>query len=95
MGRVIKLFGDSGGDSLARWAEQLEGYLDKQASVEHLRDRHMPDPPWPEDNNTMLGYLLTRAEEIAATDGQRVAITWLAAHAWFEGGLDALQKADE
>ncbi|TDO45923.1 hypothetical protein EV643_112253 [Kribbella sp. VKM Ac-2527] len=95
MGRVIKLFGDSGGESLSQWAEQLEQYLDEQASVEHLRERQMPQPPWPANDNPMLGYLLTRAQEIAANEGQRTALVWLAAHAWFEGGLDAIHNTEQ
>lgn len=75
-------------DSLRRYSQQLVAYLEAQGdTVAALRNRSQPHPPWPEVDNPMLGYLISRAIEAEASDGARTAIAWLAVHAWFEGAL--------
>ena len=70
------------------WGERVNGYMDGQEGVEALRSRVQPNPPWPEADNPMLGYLIARAMEIHEEDGPLNAITWVAVHAWFESALD-------
>lgn len=74
--------------ALELWGERLNGYIDGQAGVEALRRRIQPNPPWPEADNPMLGYLIARALEILEEEGPKAAVTWVAVHAWFESGLD-------
>ena len=81
---------DQGGTTIQRWSKELAGYLDTQRDVEHLRDRCLPEFPFPGTDNPMLAYLVQRSEEMAETDGRPTAVLWLAAHAWFEGALAAL-----
>lgn len=83
-------FDESAADSpaLAEWRERLASYLDSQESIEGLRSRQQPNPPWPEPVNPMLGYLLARAAEIAEAEGLQAAITWAAVHAWFESAIE-------
>lgn len=81
-------FDDNEGPALALWGERLNGYLDGQEGIEALRSRIQPNPPWPEPDNPMLGYLLARAAEIHEEAGPQAAMTWLAVHAWFESALD-------
>jgi len=69
--------------ALELWAERLNSYIDGQEGVEALRPRMQPNPPWPEADNPMLGYLLARAMEIYEEQGPESAITWVAVHAWF------------
>lgn len=57
-------FDDDQSPALALWGERLNSYLDGQEGVEALRPRAQPNPPWPEADNPMLGYLLARAMEI-------------------------------
>ena len=70
------------------WGERVSSYLDGQDGVEELRSRVQPNPPWPEADNPMLGYLIARAMEIEEEDGPLTAITWVAVHARFESALD-------
>ena len=46
------------------WRERVDSYMDGQESVDALRRRIQPNPPWPEADNPMLGYLIARAMEI-------------------------------
>ena len=78
--------------AVALWSERLDSYMDGQEGVEALRRRIQPNPPWPEADNPMLGYLIARAMEIYEEQGPEPAITWVAVHAWFESALDV--KAD-
>lgn len=84
---------DGPGPASEQWASRLEAYLDAQVGVEHLRAREMPDPPWPDEDNLMLSYLLRRAKEIYDEEGETAAITWVAVHAWYEGALAARSDA--
>jgi hypothetical protein len=81
-------FDDDGSHALALWRERLTGYLDGQEGIEALRSRAQPNPPWPEADNPMLGYLLARAMEIHEEQGPEAAMAWVAVHAWFESALD-------
>lgn len=74
--------------ALALWGERLAGYFDGQEGVEALRSRIQPNPPWPEADNPMLGYLIARAMEINEDGGLETALTWIAVHAWFESAID-------
>ena len=81
---------DDAADSpaLALWHERLAGYLEGQDRVEALRSRTQPNPPWPEADNPMVGYLIARALEIYEDGGAEMAIAWAVVHAWFEATLD-------
>ena len=70
------------------WRERVDSYMDGQVGVEALRRRIQPNPPWPEADNPMLGYLIARAMEIHEEQGSEAAIAWVAVHAWFESALD-------
>lgn len=79
--------------ALQLYSDQLETYMEGQGdAVEALRTRSQPHDPWPEQDNPMLGYLMTRAAEIAQSDGIRSAIVWASVHAWFEGALEERAK---
>ena len=53
------------------------------------REANQPSPPWPSQDNVMLRYLLIKAEKsIAAGMDRRTALSQLAVHAWFEGGVE-------
>jgi len=67
--------------------EALAGYVAAQGTVAALRDRPQPEPPWPDPDNVMLDFLITRATDLAATDGVEPALVWLAVHAWREAAL--------
>jgi len=83
---------DTGGVTIERFGERLAVYLESQTAVESLRDTDMPQFPWPDAYNPMLEYLVHRSEEIAESDGRPTAVIWLAAHAWFEGAIAALEN---
>lgn len=89
-GRIIELFpgGDDGGEAMGKWRHRLLPYLDERVLLEPARQAPQPEPPWPAEDNPMLGYLIDRAGEIAAAEGEAAAYVWLGVHAWFEGGLD-------
>ena len=79
---------------------KLKAYVATQQRVANLRRRgqldlvgHGARPPWPELGNPMLEHLLDRARAIADHDGVEQAFVWLAAHAWFEGGIDYANRA--
>ena len=79
--------------SMREFSDQLAAYLDGQGEqIEMLRSRSQPNPPWPETDSPMLGYLIARARELHVSDGTDAAIVWLAVHAWFEGALDERAK---
>lgn len=85
MGDVVDLFpGDDGGEALPRWNDRLRSYLEAQGDTSELRAATMPDPPWPAYENPMVGYLIDRAAEIARREDVTRALSWLAAHSWFE-----------
>jgi len=73
-------------------ATALETYLASQSAVAELRRETMPGAPWPADDNPMLSYLLhtarSRFESGPDAGDLRTVLVWLAAHAWFEGGID-------
>ena len=70
------------------WGDRVSSYIDGQEGVGTLRSRIQPNPPWPESDNPMLGYLIARAMEIHEEHGPESAIAWVAVHAWFESALD-------
>lgn len=74
--------------ALVLWNDRVESYLDGQEGVEALRSRIQPNPPWPEADNPILGYLVARALEIHQEQGPEAAIAWVAVQAWFESALD-------
>ena len=78
---------DSFDDSAARseWADRLARYVDQQGAMDALRLRSPSEPPWPQDENPMVGYLVARGAELAADRGVDAALEWLASNAWFEG----------
>jgi hypothetical protein len=75
------------GDSVARsrWADRLGRYVDQQGPIDALRLRSPSEPPWPQTENPMVGYLTERSSEIFAEEGLDAALAWLVANAWFEG----------
>jgi uncharacterized protein (DUF2236 family) len=78
---------DSFDDSAARaeWADRLARYVDQQGAMDALRLRSPSEPPWPQAENPMVGYLVSRGAEIVAERGLDAALEWLATNAWFEG----------
>jgi hypothetical protein len=64
--------------SLREYSVQLAAYLDGQgAGLDTLRSRTQPNPPWPEADNPMLGYLIARANEIFVAEGAKAALSGL------------------
>jgi hypothetical protein len=75
-------------------ASQLLSYCDSQSlSSQHARRRSQPETPWPAADNPMLRYLIANAIWSVETDGVPSALLWLATHAWFEGGLEAINRS--
>jgi hypothetical protein len=74
--------------ALAKWQDRLEAYLEGQSGVEGLRSRSQPNPPWPDLDSPMVGYLIERALEIFEDSGPESAITWAVVHAWFESTVE-------
>jgi hypothetical protein len=74
-------------DSVARteWADRLSRYVDQQGPIDALRLRSPSEPPWPQTDNPMVGYLTDRSSEIFAEEGLDAALAWLVSNAWFEG----------
>jgi hypothetical protein len=96
--RIFQLFGDNGvGEATKKWGAELSRYLDERTVLEHLRQRSMPQPPWPPQDRVMIGYLVDRAQEILDEEGVLPALVWLAVHGWYEGNLEerfqAVQRA--
>lgn len=75
-------------EAIREWSDQLAAYIEGQSVVESVRSKPQGTLPWPERDNPMLGYLLSRAGELSASDGFPAAMLWLAVHAWFEGAID-------
>lgn len=83
-------------------ADALLAYVLEQGdAAQALREHRMPDVPFPAVDNVMLRYLVRRAETDifqAMTRGDADSVTKavlaLAAHAWFEGGLDRTADLD-
>jgi hypothetical protein len=73
--------------ALADWKDRLSDYVDRQGSLDALRLRSPSEPPWPADDNPMVGYLCARAKELAIESSFDVALDWLARNAWFEGAI--------
>lgn len=74
--------------ALAQWEERLTSYLAVQEGIEALRSRIQPNPPWPEADNPMVGYLIARAMEIHDDGGLEMALAWAVPHAWFESAVE-------
>lgn len=75
---------------------KLSAYLATQQRVTALRasiEEQGVRPPWPEPGNPMLEHLLDRSRAIAEHDGVEQAFLWLAATAWYEGGIDFANRA--
>lgn len=73
------------------YARSIERIMKEQGPLSaRLRQVKMPAFPWPATDNEMLAYLRERAFEVHEQDGLDAMVTWLAAHAWFEGAIDAL-----
>jgi hypothetical protein len=72
---------------------ELVAYVEDQDEAlgyPYVRHTEAPDPPWPAQDNPMLGYLTKEAARLAGEVGAPAAMTWLATLAWFEGHLDGL-----
>lgn len=49
----------------------------------------LPSPPFPEVDNPMMQYIITRADAMAATGlSLETIIPWVAAHGWMEGHIE-------
>lgn len=68
-------------------AGELWDYMNSQPCGLQAREVSLPMPPYPAQDNPMFKYLVRRALEIDHDQGVAPAIVWVAAHAWFEGGL--------
>jgi hypothetical protein len=73
------------GPARARWKDRLSRYVEQQGPLDALRLRSPSEPPWPETNSPMIGFLIERCIEIARGDDLDSAAKWLAANAWIEG----------
>lgn len=75
------------------WKGRVNEYVESQGEpVQAVRNAMaMPDPPYPDVNNPMLGYLIETTSDVLEKDpspeGIQSALTWLAVHAWYEGAL--------
>lgn len=88
MGDVRELFpGDDGGLTLPVWVDRLRTYFEAQGDVEAFRSARIPEGPWPEFDNPMVGYLIDRGCELAGSEGIKTAMAWAVAHAWFEAAV--------
>ena len=77
--------GSSTGD---RWDASLAQYIADQGELlAPIREREMPEHPWPDTNNAMLEYLFAEAVALVESEGVRNALVWLGTHAWKEGAL--------
>ena len=53
------------------------------------RDSERPHPPWPADDEPILWFLVDKARaSIEAGTDLEATLLYLAAHAWFEGGIE-------
>ena len=52
--------------------------------METLWSRTQPNPPWPEADNSMVGYLVgARARKVHDDEGIETALLEVVVHAWF------------
>jgi hypothetical protein len=59
------------------------------------RTAQQPDPPWPATSSPIFAYLLQKAAaSIAAGMPVRDACITLAAHSWFEGGIENYDRGE-
>jgi hypothetical protein len=73
---------------------QLLTYSDSQRLAARLaRRKSQPEALWPPADNPMLRYLIANAIWLVETEGVPSGLLWLATHAWFEGGLDAINRS--
>ncbi len=84
---IGRLLGGDDSAAMQRWRDRLGEYVERQGALDVLRLRPPSEPPWPADDNPMLGYLVERAHEIAAIDGPSAAIAWIGEQAWCEGTI--------
>ena len=64
------------------------GHSDYRADSINTPESTFPYP-FPHRDNQMLQYLIHRAQEMEAEEGQSPYL-WLAVHAWYEGALQTL-----
>jgi hypothetical protein len=77
-----------------RFADSLLAYCDSQAAAAGLaRLTQQPYAPWPATDNPMLRYLIASTLTLVETEDVHSALLWLATHAWFEGGLEAISRS--
>ena len=56
-----KLDDTSASAAFREWQPQLDAYIGGQGEiVAPLRARNIPEPPYPESDNPMVGYLIAR-----------------------------------
>jgi hypothetical protein len=67
----------------------------QKPAAQEARRSGQPEMPGPATENPMLAYLLGNAKLLIETDGHYAALLWLATHAWFEGGLDAIDRTSD
>ena len=84
--KIVDLSGEESA-ALAKWRDRLSRYVDAQGALDALRLRRPSEPPWPANDNPMLGYLYERSREIVLAEGTDTALAWLASNAWFEGAI--------
>jgi hypothetical protein len=76
------------------FANSLLAYCDSQeASAGLARLTHQPHAPWPATDNPMLRYLIASTLTLVEAENLHSALLWLATHAWFEGGLEAISRS--
>ncbi len=79
---------DNGNSNDDRWDPILAQYIADQGELlGPLRQREMPEPPWPDTDDVMLKYLFAEALALVEAEGVRTALIWLGTHAWKEGAL--------
>jgi hypothetical protein len=66
---------------------QIQSYREGQQAVAELRKRKS-GPPWPEEGNPMVDYLIARAVELAEEGGAEAAIAWAVVNTWRESAID-------
>ncbi len=76
------------------FANSLLAYCDSQAAPAGLaRLTHQPQAPWPATDNPMLRHLIASTLTLVEAENLHSALLWLATHAWFEGGLEAISRS--
>jgi hypothetical protein len=74
--------------------------LERVANQDHTRgdwtsprEATQPNPPWPDEDNPMMRFLLAKAiASVEAGMERDIAMLQLAAHAWFEGGIEGYDR---